>query len=76
MTIKPWTASRYGGKDETTGTHQLVASGYYCKHHMAEKLESLTRGYRLGVSSSSHRDYIGNTGTAEDINLAATGPKK
>ncbi len=68
LTIKSWAFNRYGGKeDETTdtSTNQLVTSGYYCKNHMAEKLESLTRRYR----SSS------DTGTT-NVNLAATTPRK
>jgi hypothetical protein len=65
LIIKSWALNRYGGKDEKTGTHQFVTSGYYCKNHMAEKLESLTRRYRPS----------NDTGTT-NVNLAATTPRQ
>lgn len=68
LIIKSWALNRYGGKDEktdTTATNQLVTSGYYCKNHMAEKLESLTRRYRPSS----------DTGTT-NVNLAATTPRQ
>ena len=67
LIIKPWALNRYGGKDEKTDitTNQLVTGGYYCKNHMAEKLESLTRRYRPSS----------DTGTT-NVNLAATTPRQ
>ena len=67
LIIKSWALNRYGGKDEKTDitTNQLVTSGYYCKNHMAEKLESLTRRYRPSS----------DTGTT-NVNLAATTPRQ
>ena len=69
LIVKSWTGVQYGGKNETGGTRSPVTSGYYCRNHMAEKLESLTRRYRTGGRSSS------DTGTAPDVNLAATTPQ-
>lgn len=67
LIIKSWALNRYGGKDEKTDTtNQLVTSGYYCKNHMAEKLESLTRRYRPSS------DTAGTT----NMNLAATTPRQ
>jgi hypothetical protein len=65
LIMKSWTGVRYGGKESQTNCP--VTSGYYCKSHMAGKLESLTRRYR---SSSS------DTGTSADVNLAATTPRQ
>ena len=67
LIIKSWALKRYGGKDEKTDTttNQLVTSGYYCKNHMAEKLESLTRRYRPSS----------DTGTT-NVNIAATTPRQ
>lgn len=66
LTIKSWAFNRYGGKDEKTDTtNQLVTSGYYCKNHMAEKLESLTRRYRPSSDSGT-----------TNVNLAATTPRQ
>ncbi len=67
LIIKSWALNQYGGgKGETTGTHHPVVSGYYCRNHMAEKLESLTRRYKPSSDS----------GTAADVNLAATSPRQ
>ena len=67
LIMKSWTGSKYGGKESKT--NHPVTSGYYCKNHMAEKLESLTRRYRSGGGNSS------DAGTAPDVNLAATTPQ-
>jgi hypothetical protein len=64
--MKSWTGSKYGGKESQT--NHPVTSRYYCKNHMAEKLESLTRRYRT-LETSSDAD------TAPDVNLAATTPQ-
>jgi hypothetical protein len=69
LVIKSWSDNRYGGKDERS-IHNPVSSGYYCRNHMAEKLDSLTRRYRSGS-----RDNNTSTGTGPDVNLAATTPK-
>jgi hypothetical protein len=69
LIMKSWTGSKYGGKESPSNNHP-VASGYYCKNHMAVKLESLIRRYRSGGSSSSS-----DAGTAPDVNLAATTPQ-
>jgi hypothetical protein len=66
LIMKSWTGSKYGAKESQT--NHPVTSGYYCKNHMHEKLESLARRYR---SSSSDDDG----GTASDVNLAATTPQ-
>ena len=66
LIVKSWTGSKDGGKESKT--NHPVTSGYYCKNHMAEKLESLTRRYRSGGSSS-------DVDTAPDVNLAATTPQ-
>jgi hypothetical protein len=58
LIVKSWTGSKYGGKESKT--NHPVTSGYYCKNHMAEKLESLTRRYRSGGSSS-------DAGAAADV---------
>jgi hypothetical protein len=67
LKMKSWTGSKYGGKESQT--NHPVSSGYYCKDHMAEKLESLIRRYRSDRSSSSKAD------TGPDVNLAATTPQ-
>ena len=67
LIMKSWTGSRYGGKEGQT--NRPVTSCYYCKNHIVEKLESVTRRYRSGGSSSS------DAGTAPDVNLAATTPQ-
>ncbi len=67
LIVKSWTGSKYEGKESKT--NRPVTSGYYCKNHMAEKLESLTRRYRAGGSSSS------DAGAAPDVNLSATTPQ-
>ncbi len=69
LIIKSWSGSKYGGKESQTNLP--VASGYYCKNHMAEKLESLTRRYRSSGSGGSSSDVD----TAPDVNLAATTPQ-
>ena len=67
LIIKSWAPKRYGGKDEKTDTttNQLVTSGYYCKNHMAEKLESLIRRYRPSSDTET-----------TNVNLAATTPRQ
>ncbi len=67
LIMKSWTGSKYGGKDSKT--NYPIASGYYCKDHLAKKLESLAKRYG---SDSSRSD----AGTTAGINLAATSPKK
>ena len=67
LILKSWTGSKYGGKESQTN-HHPVTSGYYCKSHMAEKLESLTRRYRTRETSS-------DADAAPDVNLAATTPQ-
>jgi hypothetical protein len=44
LILKEWTGARYGGKTET-GTKVPVASAYYCRNHMAKKLELLASRY-------------------------------
>jgi hypothetical protein len=66
LIVKSWTGSKDGGKESKT--NHPVTSGYYCKNHMAEKLESLTRRYRSGGTS-------GDADTPPDVNLAATTPQ-
>jgi hypothetical protein len=66
LIMKSWSGGKYGGKESQTD--HPVASGYYCKNHMAEKLESLSRRYRSGGTS-------GDADTAPDVNLAATTPQ-
>jgi hypothetical protein len=65
LMIKSRALNRYRRKDKTTDTNHLVTSGYYCKNHMAEKLESLTRRYKPSS----------DTGTT-NVNLAATTPRQ
>ena len=67
LIMKSWTGSKYGGKESQT--NHPVTSGHYCKNHMAEKLESLTRRYRSNSSTGS------DAGTSPDVNLAATTPQ-
>jgi hypothetical protein len=72
LITKSWTGTRYGGKENRD--RFPVISGYYCKDHMANKLESLAKRYG---SASSGDNTNTNTGTAAppDVNLAATTPK-
>ncbi len=66
LIMKSWSGSKYGGNERQTD--HPVASGYYYKNHMVEKLESLTRRYRPGGTS-------GDADTAPHVNLAATTPQ-
>jgi hypothetical protein len=70
LILRAWTGTRYGGTNETGGTHFPVTSGYYCRDHMAKKLGSLAKRY-----GSGSRDNNTSTGTGADVNLAATTPK-
>ncbi len=67
LILKSWTGSKYGGKESQT--NHPVSSGYYCKNHLAEKLESLTKRYSISGTSS-------DADTATDVNLAATAPQR
>jgi hypothetical protein len=73
LITKSWTGVQYGGKNETGGTRSPVTSGYYCRNHIAEKLESLAKRYRSG---SSGGNTSAGTAAPPDVNLAATTPKR
>ena len=73
LVVKSWTGVQYGRNNETGGTQSPVTSGYYCRHHMAKKLQSLTRRYRSDSIRSGNNN---STGTAPDITLAATTPRQ
>jgi hypothetical protein len=44
LILKEWTGTQYGGKTET-GTRFPVTSAYYCRNHLAKKLELLANRY-------------------------------
>ncbi len=69
LIMKSWIGSKYGG-DESQTNHPVIG-GYYCRNHMADKLESLTRRYRSSSSNSGN----GAGSTAPDVNLIATTPR-
>jgi hypothetical protein len=73
LIIKSWTGAQYGGKESQT--NYPITSGYYCKNHMARKLRMLAKRY-VSDSSSGGGGNNGNTGTAADVNLAATTPRQ
>ncbi len=71
LIMKSQTGGKYGREQESQSNHSVI-SGYYCKNHMAEKLESLTKRYRSSNTKGSN-----STGgsSAPDVNLAATTPR-
>ena len=44
LILKQWTGTQYGGKTDT-GTQFPVISAYYCRNHLAKKLELLANRY-------------------------------
>jgi hypothetical protein len=44
LILKEWTGTQYGGKTET-GTLFPVIGAYYCRNHLAKKLELLAKRY-------------------------------
>jgi hypothetical protein len=69
LITKSWTGVQYGGKENKTNCP--VTSGYYCKNHIAKKLELLlAKRYRSDSSGNN------STGTADNVNLAATTPRQ
>ena len=46
LILKEWTGTQYGGKAET-GTQFPVTSAYYCRNHLAKKLELPANRYGL-----------------------------
>jgi hypothetical protein len=73
LMVRAWTGDAYGGITDT-GTVMPITTGYYCRNHMAEKLDSLTRRYRSGSRDDDNNNT--STGTGPDVNLAATSPKR
>jgi hypothetical protein len=65
LILKEWTGTRYGGKTET-GTQFPVTSAYYCRNHMARKLELLASLYGSNDGYETEKDipspqYDGDT---------------
>ena len=68
LITKSWTGVQYGGKENKNNCP--VTSGYYCKNHIAKKLELLAKRYESDSSGNN------STGTADNVNLAATTPRR
>jgi hypothetical protein len=65
LILKEWTGTQYGGKTET-GTQFPVTSAYYCRNHMARKLELLANRYASNDDYETEKDmpppqYDGDT---------------